>query len=223
MEDDNLEIIDTPPKKRGRPLGCKSKPNDKKKVKKEKVVKHKKPTKPKLILEEYKDVKSIEEVEEVAVEEVEEDDEQGAIITTQEGTIVRRRTELNAPVRYYYRTIGELQNKIDEYFSKGEILTFRTKNGEETMTVFTDAGLAYYLGFKSRQDMMSYEKNPKFGYLIALARLRVEAAYEARLHSPTPVGAIFALKNKGWTDNNKGDTNIMINPFMQLIKEASKK
>ena len=34
--------------------------------------------------------------------------------------------------------------------------------------------------------------------------------------------SLLPLKNKGWTDN-KGDTNIMINPFMQLIKEASKK
>ena len=73
-------------------------------------------------------------------------------------------------MRYYYRTIGELQNKIDEYFSKGEILTFRTKNGEETMTVFTDAGLAYYL---VSQVKAGYDVLREKSQVDPIARLRL--------------------------------------------------
>lgn len=66
-------------------------------------------------------------------------------------------------------------------------------------------GLALFLGFESRQSIYDYEKNGEFSYTIKRARLRVEAAYEQALLSKAATGAIFALKNFGWTDSQAVD------------------
>lgn len=68
----------------------------------------------------------------------------------------------------------------------------------------TIAGLALYLGFNSREEFEAYESRGKFAAIIKRACLRVEAAYEKKLHQQSSSGAIFALKNLGW--NEKPDT-----------------
>lgn len=101
-----------------------------------------------------------------------------------------------------------LQVEIDAYFEhikglKGETVTV---NGElQTQWLrhpehSTITGLAYFLGFESRQSIYDYEKEGQFSYVIKRARLRVESGYEQRLMSTTPAGPIFALKNMGWSD-----------------------
>jgi len=62
----------------------------------------------------------------------------------------------------------------------------------------TIAGLAFFLGFNSRDEFDEYESRGKFSTLIKRARLRIEAAYEKKLD--TPAGAMFALKNMGWNE-----------------------
>lgn len=71
--------------------------------------------------------------------------------------------------------------------------------------VSTITGLALYIGFESRQSFYDYEKNGEFSYCIKRARLRIETEYEKRLQGNNPAGAIFALKNFGWSDKQEID------------------
>jgi|ERR1700761_7984262 len=62
----------------------------------------------------------------------------------------------------------------------------------------TIAGLAFFLGFNSRDEFDEYEASGKYAAAIKRARLRIETIYEKKLHQQAPTGAIFALKNLGW-------------------------
>jgi hypothetical protein len=84
--------------------------------------------------------------------------------------------------------VDDLDKAIEEYFSNNF--------GKITIT-----GLALHLGFESRQSIYDYEKNGLFSYTIKKARLRVENFYENELLGDHTAGAIFALKNFGWADN----------------------
>ncbi len=103
-----------------------------------------------------------------------------------------------------FKTAQEIQDKIDDYFEQ------RIENEKP----FTITGLAYHLGFESRQSIYDYEKNGEFSYTIKRARLQVEKYAEDKLFSTTPTGAIFALKNHGWSDKQEiehsGDMSINI-------------
>lgn len=59
------------------------------------------------------------------------------------------------------------------------------------------------LGFNSKQSFYEYGKKPEFIDSIKRARLCIEIAYERGLHSTTPTGAIFALKNMDWKDKTE--------------------
>lgn len=85
-----------------------------------------------------------------------------------------------------YTSAGEIEAGIQEYFAK---------DGKKTIT-----GLAYHLGFESRQSFYDYEKNGEFSYTLKRARLKIEMGYEEGLHEAACSGAIFALKNFGWRD-----------------------
>ena len=91
-----------------------------------------------------------------------------------------------------YNSSQELQEAIDSYFE--------TCDNKPTIT-----GLAYHLGFESRQSFYAYEGKEAFSYTIKSARLRVEANYEKMLHKQSCAGAIFALKNFGWMDSQSID------------------
>lgn len=64
----------------------------------------------------------------------------------------------------------------------------------------TLSGLAYYLGFNSRNEFAEYEQSGRYGEVLSRARLRVEAEYEKKLHYQSATGAIFALKAMGWNE-----------------------
>lgn len=89
----------------------------------------------------------------------------------------------------------ELETQIQNYISECQDV-----HNNATIT-----GLAYYLGFESRQSFYDYEKHEEFSYIIKRARLYVESNYERLLTGGKPVGAIFALKNMGWTDKRETD------------------
>ena len=91
-----------------------------------------------------------------------------------------------------YKNAQELQEAIDSYFE--------TCDDKPTIT-----GLAYHLGFESRQSFYDYQENPEYSYSIKKARLRVEGNYEKMLHKQSCAGAIFALKNFGWMDSQSID------------------
>lgn len=65
----------------------------------------------------------------------------------------------------------------------------------------TFTGMALHLGFVSRQSLYDYANYDGFSDSVKKAQSLIEAQYEARLFGNGQVaGAIFALKNHGWTD-----------------------
>lgn len=111
-----------------------------------------------------------------------------------------------------YKTNEEIEIKIKEYFDKecgikwvkddeGNIQTDRQGKPVFTIKPPTVTGMALYLGFMTRQSIYDYSKRAKFSYTIKKALLRCESFAEEQLYvNAHPVGAIFALKNRGWKD-----------------------
>lgn len=116
-----------------------------------------------------------------------------------------------------FKSDQDLSNKIEEYFffieGEYDVIDYIDLLGQpDKKRVYTRkpetpsiTGLALYLGFESRQSVYDYEKRGEFSYTIKKARLRVEAAYEQALLSKYSTGAIFALKNFGWSDKQEID------------------
>lgn len=89
-----------------------------------------------------------------------------------------------------YNNAEDMQQAISDFFK------------QETGKI-TISGLAYHLGFESRQSFYDYESISEFSYTIKRARLFIENEYEKLLISNNTTGAIFALKNFGWTDKQE--------------------
>lgn len=89
-----------------------------------------------------------------------------------------------------FESPDKLQEMVDQYFAK--------VNEDKTRPTIT--GLCLALGFESRQSFYDYEKREGFSYTIKRARMWIENAYEQLLTSGYATGAIFALKNFGWSD-----------------------
>jgi len=106
-----------------------------------------------------------------------------------------------------YQTEVALSKKIEQYFA----------SLEEIESKATITGLAYFLGFESRQSLYDYEKDGEFSYTIKKARLKIESVYEQNLHSCNATGSIFALKNFGWTDKSEIDHNVIIPQLPTVI------
>jgi len=96
-----------------------------------------------------------------------------------------------------FASVKELQNQIDDYFTKCE-------NADEPVTI---TGLALALK-TNRQTLLNYEDREKYFDTIKTAKTRVEHYAEKKLFTGTPTGAIFALKNFGWSDKHEIDTSI---------------
>lgn len=64
-------------------------------------------------------------------------------------------------------------------------------------------GLALALGFNSRQSLLNYAEKPQFLDVVKRVRARLEMAWEERLGESACTGAIFWLKNQGWTDKTE--------------------
>jgi len=109
-----------------------------------------------------------------------------------------------------YSSPDELQKKVNEYFNGGaNKRTVIVGKGENKQAIeiqlLTITGLAYFLGFESRQSFYDYEKNERFSYIIKKARLRIEQHYEEtlQLQDYSPAGPIFVLKNMDWSDKSE--------------------
>jgi hypothetical protein len=87
----------------------------------------------------------------------------------------------------------------------------------------TISGLAYFLGFESREAFADYEANGEFADLLKRARLRIEAAYEKKLHQQTATGAIFALKSMGWDEKiaNASGGDLLKSLKIEIINTGS--
>lgn len=101
-----------------------------------------------------------------------------------------------------YKTSKELETGIQSYFDE---------LGQKHPTI---TGLALHLGFTSRQAIMNYQERPEFVDAIKRAKLTIEAHYEQQLFAKTPAGAIFALKNFGWSDKHEIEQTTRIIEFV---------
>jgi hypothetical protein len=122
-----------------------------------------------------------------------------------------------------YETNEELQDAIHDYFTNGvkqkEVIIGKAPNQEKvSIPVPTISGLCYHAGFESRQSFYDYEKRPEFSYTVKRARLFIEKEYEEQLQIGNTTGAIFALKNMGWTDTQSFKHDGTINIIREIIR-----
>lgn len=131
-----------------------------------------------------------------------------------------------------YKSVEEMQEKIDAYFEecKGHVLmvdgyAVTDKNGnpiildEKPLTI---TGLALALGFNSRQSLLNYQEKEEFVDTIMRAKARVECYAEERLFDKDGAnGAKFSLANnfEGWKEKREIDGNI--NTDMTICIELS--
>ena len=112
-----------------------------------------------------------------------------------------------------FKTPVELAEKIDSYINDcPDTKTCYSSDGVEyEKKIPTISGMAFFLGFESRQSMYDYEKKGDgFSYIIKRARLWLERHYEQSSQGNSPTGPIFVLKNMGWSDKQEVDNNIKI-------------
>ncbi len=102
----------------------------------------------------------------------------------------------------------ELKERIDLFYDMCECLNIPV----------TYTGLMLVLGLNKNQlSVLRY--HPEYGELVSAAIASVEFFYESKLSEGKPVGAIFALKNFGWSDR----TDVAIadsDPQKVAMKEA---
>lgn len=127
----------------------------------------------------------------------------------------------------HYSTPEELQIVIDEYFDKFSGLTIMRdstgvavldKQGKPILEIKppTLSGLAYHVGFLSRNSIYDYiQRDDEFSCIFKKAKLRIVDFAEQMLYSGKPVGAIFALKNskEGFEDAVKVNTEVKHTQF----------
>lgn len=99
----------------------------------------------------------------------------------------------------------EMQTKIEDYIHNcPDTITIITKDGDKIeLPRPTSSGLAYHIGFASRQSLYDYSKKDEYSYTIKRAMLFIEKEYEMKLGTGNAAGIIFALKNFGWKDQTE--------------------
>jgi hypothetical protein len=122
-------------------------------------------------------------------------------------------TKKHVKVDYPFDTVEEFRQLVLDYFDSSK---------RPTLT-----GLALHLGFKSRASFLGF-KGTHFGAQftdeIEWARLMIENEYEMRLADQNYGGAIFALKNMGWSDTKILEANVRVNQITRkVIRPKGKK
>jgi hypothetical protein len=121
-----------------------------------------------------------------------------------------------------YKTVEEIQEKIDKYFEECEGVVLNNENGEVVLNKYGDpvivgrkpltiTGLALALGFNSRQALLNYQDKPEFNDTITRAKAKVEQYAEERLFDKDGSnGAKFSLSNnfKGWAEKQQIEADV---------------
>ena len=120
-----------------------------------------------------------------------------------------------------YSSPEQMQSIIEKYFEdcEGKPLLddegkpYLDKNYQPIITGKTPpsiAGLAYALGFTSRQSLLNYQDDKMFMDIVTRAKLRIEVYNNSRLYDKDGVqGAKFNLTvNYGYVDKTETDLNI---------------
>lgn len=112
---------------------------------------------------------------------------------------------ISACEEYFTYIEGEFEEQTikakDE--GSGKMITKKVKVWLRYPEPATITGLTLYIGFADRGTLDDYEKKDEFSHIIKKARKIVEYHYEIRLHGDKNTGAIFALKNMGWSDKQE--------------------
>ncbi len=109
-----------------------------------------------------------------------------------------------------YKTVEELEEKVDSFFKSDDAFLINYKDGEEEKTFApTISGLALHLGV-DRRTIVNYSNKEEFFPTIKKARARIEAHLEKKLFGNNVTGLIFNLKNNfDWKDKSEvAQTNI---------------
>lgn len=93
-----------------------------------------------------------------------------------------------------FQTPEEFEGVADAYF--------QACNLASPVEVPTVNGLALALDL-SRETLLRYAEKPEFSDTVKRIRTRLEAAWEQRLAGNNVAGAIFWLKNQGWSDKTE--------------------
>lgn len=120
------------------------------------------------------------------------------------------------PPTMRYRSVKALEEAIEAYFESckgepvldqdGNPMLYRGRPVREGAHPPTVTGLAYALGFKSRQALLNYQGRKMFHDTITRAKMRIETYTEERLFDQGGVnGAKFSLTNnfKGWSEGGE--------------------
>ena len=116
--------------------------------------------------------------------------------------------------------VEEIQNKIDLYFER---LKKTNADGEVVYDDPTFCGLALALGYSSRTSLWENANagNP-ISEPIKKGLLRIEESYEKALRFQSCTGAIFALKNRGWTDKTEDkEKDETINRLLEIVTKIT--
>lgn len=95
-----------------------------------------------------------------------------------------------------FSTPEEFEQAADLYFESCKPCN------EEEGEIPTVNGLCLALGL-CRETLWAYSRKPGFSDAVKRARTRLELAWEKRLAGNSCTGAIFWLKNQGWTDQTQ--------------------
>lgn len=116
--------------------------------------------------------------------------------------------------------VDEIQNKINLYFEGLERIN---ADGDTATDDPTFCGLALALGYTSRQSLWENSKSNKpISLPLKRAMLRIEESYEKGLRFQTCTGAIFALKNRGWTDKTEDkEKDETINRLLEIVTKIT--
>ena len=111
------------------------------------------------------------------------------------------------------KSVRQFEERAEAYFRECE--------AREEPVLLT--GLILALGLSSRSALDEYAQRPEFLNSVKKAKLRVEMEYEKALHGRSPTGAIFALKNFGWTDKQDVEVSggVKVKTLADLMMEAA--
>ena len=97
--------------------------------------------------------------------------------------------------RFIGRPLGCATPEI--FLARAELYFRECERSGEPLTI---TGLAIATHVTDRMGLREYEARLGFSSVVKAAREAVTHAYELRLREDRPTGAIFALKNMGWSD-----------------------
>lgn len=101
-------------------------------------------------------------------------------------------------VKKSYETAKDLRRAVNAYFDEAD----------EVTAPYTIAGLCLHIGY-TRDMFLRNSHSTELGEILSQARLLIEQQLETRLAtSGKPTGAIFALKNLGWSDRSFLDVGV---------------